>query len=418
MTSGSGYDPIRRTVRFLGTPIGRVAWPRNCTSSFPLSHRQFSPSPLHLCSFSFFSWSTPFSSSFYLLISPPYFSLRVLLFPRFNAVFFFNFFFASLGPLRRLFTYLPLRLTPSLLFLSSLLHSSLCYLFACLPISAPRHLSDFFANVLLEITGTDTPSKNATASFRRTPMSASSIPNAYFVIGVTSGSASPQKTTAKPSMNGCTTEIPATRHPLPRTSVSIAFHHIICHTCLYHFHFSRSVPVPPTTEIPRAPPLTETQLVLASSSSTTTAVERSTLSSSPSPKPPLTTHHRHTNDRPPPHSHRNHPVHDHKSNDNRDRDHHRDQRHNHQPHSPTNGGASPSPSFHDLNPNNFAPIQESRRRNAEQRAATLRADTLIGEVEPNRVFCSLCQKWVQLRQDSSFCAYPWLQHRGKCLARQ
>jgi hypothetical protein len=77
-----------------------------------------------------------------------------------------------------------------------------------------------------------------------------------------------------------------------------------------------------------------------------------------------------------------------------------------------------SSSFHDLNPANFAPAHESRRRNAEQRAATLRADRLIGEVEPNRVFCSLCQKWVQLRQDSSYCAYPWLQHRGKCLARQ
>ncbi|KAJ4475068.1 hypothetical protein J3R30DRAFT_3294835 [Lentinula aciculospora] len=63
------------------------------------------------------------------------------------------------------------------------------------------------------------------------------------------------------------------------------------------------------------------------------------------------------------------------------------------------------------------PAHESRRRNAEQRAATLRADSLITHVEPNRVFCSLCEKWVQLRQDSSFCAYPWYQHRGKCLAR-
>ncbi|KAJ8501858.1 hypothetical protein ONZ45_g11999 [Pleurotus djamor] len=60
---------------------------------------------------------------------------------------------------------------------------------------------------------------------------------------------------------------------------------------------------------------------------------------------------------------------------------------------------------------------ESRRRNAEQRAAQLKSDALIGQVEPNRVFCTLCQKWVQLRQDSSFCAYPWIQHRGKCLAR-
>ncbi len=70
------------------------------------------------------------------------------------------------------------------------------------------------------------------------------------------------------------------------------------------------------------------------------------------------------------------------------------------------------------NGNGGAPSHESRRRNAEQRASTLRSDALIGKVEPNRVFCKLCEKWVQLRQDSSYCAYPWLQHRGKCLARQ
>ncbi|KAL4065716.1 hypothetical protein V8B97DRAFT_2025625 [Scleroderma yunnanense] len=84
---------------------------------------------------------------------------------------------------------------------------------------------------------------------------------------------------------------------------------------------------------------------------------------------------------------------------------------------PTALPASPSSSFKDLTPTNFPPAHESRRRNAEQRAATLRADPLIEEVEPNRVFCTLCKKWVQLRQDSSYCAYPWLQHRNKCLAR-
>jgi len=83
---------------------------------------------------------------------------------------------------------------------------------------------------------------------------------------------------------------------------------------------------------------------------------------------------------------------------------------------PSETPGSPSSSFKDLTPTNF-PAQESRRRNAEQRAATLKADALIEEVEPNRVFCSLCKKWVQLRQDSSYCAYPWIQHRGKCLAR-
>jgi hypothetical protein len=61
---------------------------------------------------------------------------------------------------------------------------------------------------------------------------------------------------------------------------------------------------------------------------------------------------------------------------------------------------------------------ESRRRNAEQRAAQLRADPLLAQVEPHRVFCALCRKWVQLRQDSTFCAYPWQQHRNKCVIRQ
>ncbi|KIL57957.1 hypothetical protein M378DRAFT_42216, partial [Amanita muscaria Koide BX008] len=79
---------------------------------------------------------------------------------------------------------------------------------------------------------------------------------------------------------------------------------------------------------------------------------------------------------------------------------------------------SDNPSFHDYNPFNYFPVHESQRRNAEQRAATLMADSLIRKVEPNRVFCSLCQQWVQLRQDSSYCAYPWLQHRGKCLEKR
>ncbi|KAF9522361.1 hypothetical protein CPB83DRAFT_899717 [Crepidotus variabilis] len=79
-------------------------------------------------------------------------------------------------------------------------------------------------------------------------------------------------------------------------------------------------------------------------------------------------------------------------------------------------GGSPS-SFHALTPSTYAPAHESRRRSAEQRAANLRQDPYIAEVEPNRVFCKLCQKWVQLRQDSSYCAYPWTQHRSKCEAR-
>ncbi|TFY61116.1 hypothetical protein EVJ58_g4704 [Rhodofomes roseus] len=93
--------------------------------------------------------------------------------------------------------------------------------------------------------------------------------------------------------------------------------------------------------------------------------------------------------------------------------------------SPVNGAASsssssdstttpPTTSFKDYNSTN----QESRRRTAEQRAAQLRADPLVGEVQPTRVFCTMCHKWVQLRQDSTYCSYPWEQHREKCLKRQ
>ena len=73
-------------------------------------------------------------------------------------------------------------------------------------------------------------------------------------------------------------------------------------------------------------------------------------------------------------------------------------------------------------PNSASPVfpilnYGSQRRTAEQRAAFLRADRLIAAVEPHRVFCSVCRKWVQLRRDSAYCSYPWMQHRRKCLAR-
>ncbi|KIY66074.1 hypothetical protein CYLTODRAFT_491763 [Cylindrobasidium torrendii FP15055 ss-10] len=57
------------------------------------------------------------------------------------------------------------------------------------------------------------------------------------------------------------------------------------------------------------------------------------------------------------------------------------------------------------------------RRNLEQREAHLRSDPFIKIVEEHRVFCSLCQKWVGLRQNSRFYTYPWTRHRRACLAR-
>ncbi|KAF7323537.1 hypothetical protein MKEN_00573600 [Mycena kentingensis (nom. inval.)] len=44
-------------------------------------------------------------------------------------------------------------------------------------------------------------------------------------------------------------------------------------------------------------------------------------------------------------------------------------------------------------------------------------DVLIREVHPNRVFCLLCSNWINLRRQSSYCIYPWLQHRARCIAK-
>ncbi|KAH9052305.1 hypothetical protein EDB87DRAFT_1724507, partial [Lactarius vividus] len=94
------------------------------------------------------------------------------------------------------------------------------------------------------------------------------------------------------------------------------------------------------------------------------------------------------------------------------------------PHSPSAASPLPPPSAPHLSDTpssatgpNAGTGSESRRRNAEQRAALLRSDPLLAQVEPHRVFCALCRKWVQLRQDSTFCAYPWQQHRSKCVIR-
>ncbi|KAI0358176.1 hypothetical protein OH77DRAFT_1421476 [Trametes cingulata] len=88
----------------------------------------------------------------------------------------------------------------------------------------------------------------------------------------------------------------------------------------------------------------------------------------------------------------------------------------HSPSAPPSATGTFNTTFKEYTPSTFT--HEPRRRNADQRAAALRADPLLGEVEPGRVFCKLCHKWVQLRQDSTYCSYPWEQHRAKCLQRR
>ncbi|EIN12701.1 hypothetical protein PUNSTDRAFT_141327 [Punctularia strigosozonata HHB-11173 SS5] len=59
----------------------------------------------------------------------------------------------------------------------------------------------------------------------------------------------------------------------------------------------------------------------------------------------------------------------------------------------------------------------ARRRSLDERAADLRGDPHLREVEAHRVLCAICDRWIQLRQDAAYCTLPWTQHREKCLER-
>ncbi|KAK0434739.1 hypothetical protein EV421DRAFT_1693281, partial [Armillaria borealis] len=52
-----------------------------------------------------------------------------------------------------------------------------------------------------------------------------------------------------------------------------------------------------------------------------------------------------------------------------------------------------------------------QRHTEEERKNILLADRLIEKVEPHRVRCLLCQKWVCLRNNCRYFPLPWHQHR-------
>ncbi|KAK0213862.1 hypothetical protein EDD85DRAFT_782909 [Armillaria nabsnona] len=52
-----------------------------------------------------------------------------------------------------------------------------------------------------------------------------------------------------------------------------------------------------------------------------------------------------------------------------------------------------------------------QRRTAEERKNILVADRLIEKVEPYRVRCRLCQRWICLRNNCQYVLLPWRQHR-------
>ena len=54
-------------------------------------------------------------------------------------------------------------------------------------------------------------------------------------------------------------------------------------------------------------------------------------------------------------------------------------------------------------------FQAVRRQDAEARAVQLRAHPLAQIVEPDRVFCGACEKWVKLGQYAYY-LHHWTQH--------
>ncbi|KZP19375.1 hypothetical protein FIBSPDRAFT_828258 [Athelia psychrophila] len=54
------------------------------------------------------------------------------------------------------------------------------------------------------------------------------------------------------------------------------------------------------------------------------------------------------------------------------------------------------------------------RRNAQERQAILEADPNIQTLEPYKVLCKICQRWVKLSKSSTYSAHNWDRHKRSC----
>ncbi len=62
---------------------------------------------------------------------------------------------------------------------------------------------------------------------------------------------------------------------------------------------------------------------------------------------------------------------------------------------------------------NSNPVPESRAL-VEDRKQRFLKDERVGEVEPHRVLCKLCQKWLKLSNDVEYATYNWYKHIKRC----
>jgi len=54
------------------------------------------------------------------------------------------------------------------------------------------------------------------------------------------------------------------------------------------------------------------------------------------------------------------------------------------------------------------------RRTEAERIQCLKDDPACGEMEPHRVFCTCCDKWVNLGKRQTYALRPWEKHRIRC----
>ncbi|KAF8591081.1 hypothetical protein K439DRAFT_1627164 [Ramaria rubella] len=61
--------------------------------------------------------------------------------------------------------------------------------------------------------------------------------------------------------------------------------------------------------------------------------------------------------------------------------------------------------------------RRARRTGEDQRRTALETHPYTDVVEPDRILCSLCKKWIKLRPKSSYCSAPWHTHIQRCIVR-
>ncbi|KAF7325022.1 hypothetical protein MKEN_00544600 [Mycena kentingensis (nom. inval.)] len=58
-----------------------------------------------------------------------------------------------------------------------------------------------------------------------------------------------------------------------------------------------------------------------------------------------------------------------------------------------------------------------RKRNEAERIACLSQDAYVAQLEPHRVLCRGCCKWIRLRANTTYCTSPWALHKASCFPK-